>query len=53
MHKILGKSFFCPMDKKMISLLLNGVLKNVLVCAQFIFKTSTLHLQLMLYHTVI
>ena len=33
-HKHWGKSFFCPMDKKMISP--HGVLEQDLVCAHFL-----------------
>ena len=32
--------FSCPMDKKMIHLILNGVLKKGLVCAQFSSKLA-------------
>jgi len=34
------KSFFCPMDKNIFSLILDGVLVNVLVCADFSSKLS-------------
>ena len=40
MHENWGKSFFLPMDKKMSSLILNGVLEKVLVCAQFSTKLA-------------
>jgi len=35
MLKNWGKSFSGTMDKKLFPLIFNGVLENVLVCAQF------------------
>jgi len=35
-----GKSFFCPMDKNLISLVLNVVLKNVMFYAYFSSKLA-------------
>ena len=41
MNEHWGKFYLCPMDKKMISLILNSVSENVLVCAQF--SSNRLH----------
>jgi len=40
MHENGGNTFLCSTDKEIISLILNGVLKNVLVCEQFSSKLA-------------
>jgi len=41
MHENCGKSFFCPMDKEVISPQIEFCIENVDFFATFFFKTST------------
>ena len=50
MPENLGKSFFCPMDKKKdLPLNIKWCIEKVLVCAEFFIKTFTGFLKFMVY----
>ena len=53
MHENWGKSFFCPIDKKMSFPHIERYIEIYPGLCTVVFKTSTRYLKFMLYHTVI
>jgi len=52
MHENWGKSFFCAMDKKMVSNHIEWWIGKCPGLCTIVFKTSILYLKFMLYHAV-